>query len=153
MNKRLWGLALAVTVLTGCMQQNLQGTSYTANDARQVQTVQYATVEQVTPVVIEGDPNNPVGMGAGAIVGGIAGSTIGGGKGSSIATVLGAVAGGVAGQKLQGSVTRTQGQEIQLKLDNGSRISVVQGVENNLFFRPGDQVRVLRSGNAVRISY
>ena len=153
MNKRILGLALAATVLTGCMQQNLQGTAYTAADARQVQTVEYATVELVTPVIIDGDPNNPVGVGAGAIVGGIAGSTIGGGKGSSIATVLGAVAGGIAGQKIQGSATRTQGQEIQLMLDRGSRISVVQAVQDNLFFRPGDKVRVLRSGNTVRISY
>ncbi len=36
--------------------------------------VEYATVEYVTPVIINGDPNNPVGVGAGAIVGGIAGS-------------------------------------------------------------------------------
>ncbi|NRP10047.1 MULTISPECIES: glycine zipper 2TM domain-containing protein [unclassified Marinobacterium] len=152
MNRVLIG-AVAAVALTGCMQQNLQGTAYTAADARQVQTVEYATVEQVTPVIINGDPNNPVGVGAGAIVGGIAGSTIGGGKGSSIATVLGAVAGGIAGSKIQENSSQTQGQEIQLLMDKGGRISIVQGVQNNLFFRPGDKVRVLRSGNIVRVSY
>lgn len=39
----------------------------------------------------------PQGSGAGAAVGGIAGSSVGAGKGKAIATVLGAVAGGVAG--------------------------------------------------------
>ena len=145
---------VAVVSLSGCMtQQSLQGNAYSRDDARRVQTIQYATVETVTPVVIEGDRNNPVGMGSGAIIGGIAGSTIGGGKGSSIATVLGAVAGGIAGQALQEEVTRVQGQEMVIRMDSGEMLSVVQEVENNLFFRPGDRVRVLTSNGTMRISY
>jgi outer membrane lipoprotein SlyB len=144
---------MAALSLSGCVQQNLQGNIYTSNDVRQVQMVEYATVEYVTPVIINGDPNNPVGVGAGAIVGGIAGSQIGDGAVSQIATVLGAVAGGVAGGAIQDKTTQVQGQEVQLLMDSGGRISVVQSVENNLFFRPGDKVRVLRSGNTVRISY
>jgi outer membrane lipoprotein SlyB len=150
---KLLVLSIAAVTLSGCVQQSLQGNVYTRSEARQVQQLEYATVEQVTPVIIEGDKNNPVGVGAGAIVGGLAGSTIGGGKGSSIATVLGAVAGGLAGQALQEEATRVQGQEIVLRMENGKLLSVVQEVENNLFFRIGDKVRVLRSNGTVRVSY
>ena len=150
---KLLVLSIAAVTLSGCVQQSLQGNVYTRSEASQVQQLEYATVEQVTPVIIEGDKNNPVGVGAGAIVGGLAGSTIGGGKGSSIATVLGAVAGGLAGQALQEEATRVQGQEIVLRMDNGKLLSVVQEVENNLFFRIGDKVRVLRSNGTVRVSY
>lgn len=140
-------------LLTGCAQQGLTGSAYSRSDARQVQNVEYAIVESVTPVIIDGRTDGVVGAGAGAIVGGLAGSTVGGGKGSSIATVLGAVAGGIAGQALEENATREQGQEITLRLDSGRTISVVQAVENNMFFRPGDRVRVLTGGGNVRVSY
>ncbi len=146
-------LVSASLVLSGCAQQNLTGSSYSRTDARKVQTVQYAIVQSVTPVIIDGRTDGFVGAGAGAIVGGLTGSTIGGGRGSSIATVLGAVAGGVAGQKLEESATREQGQEITLRLESGQTISVVQAVENNMFFQPGDSVRVLSNNGAVRVSY
>jgi len=144
---------LVALTLGGCAQHGLTGDAYSRREARQVQHVQYAVVDSVRPVVIEGRTDGVVGAGAGAIVGGIAGSEIGGGKGSSIATVLGAVAGGIAGQRIEESTSRRQGQELTLRLDNGELISVVQEVENNQFFRAGDRVRILRSGATVRVSY
>ncbi|MBV1790577.1 glycine zipper 2TM domain-containing protein [Marinobacterium sp. D7] len=146
-------LLLAALTLGGCAQQSLTGDTYSRREARQVQHVQYAVVDSVRPVVIEGRTDGVVGAGAGAIVGGIAGSTIGGGKGSSITTVLGAVAGGIAGQRIEEATSRRQGQELTLRLDNGELISVVQEVENNQFFRAGDRVRILRSGATMRVSY
>ena len=139
--------------ITGCAQQGLTGSSYSRTDARQVQTVQYAIVESVTPVVIDGRTDGVVGAGAGAVIGGIAGSTVGGGKGSNIAAVIGAVAGGIAGQQMEESYTREQGQEITYRLESGRIESIVQAVENNMFFQPGDRVRVLRNGKTVRVSY
>lgn len=146
-------VAISALFLGGCAQQSLTGDAYSARDARQIQTVQYAVVESVRPVVIEGRTDGVVGTGAGAIIGGIAGSTIGGGRGSAITSVLGAVAGGVAGQHLEESATRRQGQEITLRLDSGAIYSVVQEVENGQYFRVGDRVRMLSGGGQVRVTY
>jgi len=146
-------VAISALFLGGCAQQSLTGDAYSAHEARQIQTVQYAVVESVRPVVIEGRTDGVVGTGAGAIIGGIAGSTIGGGRGSAITSVLGAVAGGAAGQHLEEAATRRQGQEITLRLDSGAVYSVVQEVENGQFFRVGDRVRLLKGGGQVRVTY
>lgn len=144
---------LAAIALGGCAQQSLTGDTYSRSEARQVQHVRYAVVDSVRPVVIEGRTDGVVGAGAGAIVGGVAGSSIGGGKGSTITSVLGAVAGGIAGQRIEEATSRTQGQELTLRMDNGEMISVVQEVDNGQFFRVGDRVRILRSGSTTRVSY
>jgi outer membrane lipoprotein SlyB len=148
--------AIVVTmalVLSGCASPGLTGTAYSQSDARQVQQVRYGTVLSVAPVIIEGRKDGIVGTGAGAIIGGLAGSTIGGGKGSSIAAVLGAVAGGMAGQAIEGNATRKQGQEITVRLSNGETLSIVQEVENQFFFKVGEQVRLLQRSGVVRVVY
>ena len=155
MKTQLMGtLMIAVSlILSGCASPGLTGKTYSQSEARQVQTVRYGTVLSVTPVVIEGRKDGVVGTGAGAIVGGIAGSTIGGGKGSGIATVLGAVAGGMVGQAIEGNVTRKQGQEITVRLSNNEILSIVQEVENQSFFKAGDQVRLLQRNGVIRVVY
>lgn len=142
--------AAAVLMLQGCAS-SLSGDTYSRSEARKVQNVEFAWVEAVKPVVIEGRTDSPLGAGAGAIVGGIAGSTVGGGKGSSIASVMGAVAGGIVGQKIEENSTRKQGQEITVTLESGRTISVVQEVDSDGFFQPGERVRVLRQGATARI--
>lgn len=154
MNKAIAVVALsAVTVLGGCAQQGLYGTSYSRSQVGQAQTVQYGTVQSVTPVRIEGRTDGWVGSGAGAIVGGIAGNQIGGGSGRALATVAGAVAGGLVGQRVEKSATEGQGQEITIQLDYGGVMSVVQEVENGQFFRPGDRIRVLGQGRSLKVTY
>ncbi len=154
MNKAIAVVALsAVTVLGGCAQQGLYGTSYSRSQVGQAQTVQYGTVQSVTPVRIEGRTDGWVGSGAGAIVGGIAGNQIGGGSGRALATVAGAVAGGLVGQRVEKSATEGQGQEITIQLDYGGVMSVVQEVENGQFFRPGDRIRVLGQGQSMKVTY
>ncbi|MBT3146405.1 glycine zipper 2TM domain-containing protein [Neptunomonas phycophila] len=152
-HKVLGAVVVASVLLTGCASPSLTGTTYSQKDARQVQQVRYGTVTSVTPVVIEGRQDGIVGGGAGTIVGALAGSSVGGGKGSSIAAVLGAVAGGVLGSKLEESATRKQGQEVTLRMADGQEISVVQEVENQQFFRVGDQIRLLQRGGTTRITY
>lgn len=151
---RLILLAVGMLVFSsGCSYPALTGSSYSRAEARQVQQVQYATVVSVNPVVIEGRSDGIAGTGAGAIVGGLAGSRVGGGTGQKIAGVLGAVVGGIAGQAIEEKTTRRQGQEITLRLSNGETIAVVQEVDNQRFFRPGEQVRLLRRGGVVRVTY
>ncbi|MBV0932894.1 outer membrane lipoprotein [Marinobacterium weihaiense] len=143
----------AVTLLSGCAQQGLYGTSYSRSQVGQAQTVQYGTVQSVTAVRIEGRDDGVVGSGTGAIVGGIAGNQIGGGSGRTLATVVGAVAGGLIGQRVEKAATGRQGQEITLRLDSGRVLSVVQEVENGQFFNPGDRIRVLGQGRSLKVTY
>ena len=139
---------LAVAALAGCAQ-GLGGGTYSREEARREQSVRMGVVESVRKVQIEGT-RTIVGPAAGAVVGGIAGSAVGGGRGSDIATVLGAVAGGLAGQAVEQGVTRREGVEVTVKLDNGALVAIVQEADEN--FRPGDRVRIISSGQTSRVT-
>lgn len=128
MNKLVIVVALAATVLSGCANnRTASGDTFTASQARQVQTVTYGTVVSARPVTIQGgDKNNVAGAIGGAVVGGFLGNTIGGGRGNSLATAGGAVAGGMAGQGVQSAMNRSEGVQLEIRRDDGSSIVVVQ---------------------------
>ncbi len=141
--------AMAAT-LGACATSN-SGDVYSREDARKVQTVRMGVVEGVRQVKLEGT-KSPVGTIAGAAVGGIAGSTVGGNdKVSAIATVIGAVAGAVAGAAIEEGVTREDGIEITVKLDNGTLIAIVQEATDK--FTPGERVRLIESNGNTRVSH
>lgn len=140
----------ALTVgLTGCAS-SLTGDSFSRSDARQVQTIRMGTIESLRPVRIEGT-KTPIGAGAGAAVGGIAGSTVGGGRGSAVAAVIGAVAGGLAGAAAEEGITRTQGVEITVREDDGALRAYVQAVDPNQVFRVGQRVRITTVNGQSRV--
>ena len=118
--------------------------------AQRMSHVYDATVLSVRPVTIDGSQSG-VGAGAGAIVGGIAGSAVGGGNGAAIATVLGAVVGGVAGNAIERDSTRQNGVEIIVQMRDGQRRAVVQGVTSDAW-APGDPVIVIVTGGNARIA-
>jgi outer membrane lipoprotein SlyB len=150
--KILLVLLLVVTpVLTGCAS-DLSGESYSRSEARTVQTVLYGQITHLRPVQIEGT-KTPIGAGAGAAVGGIAGSSIRGGKTGQVMAVIGAVAGGLAGAAIEEGVTRTTGVEITLKMDDGRSIAIVQRLSPNERYAVGERVRVISSGQATRVSH
>ena len=117
-----------------------------------MQQVEYGTIEQLRPVRIEGT-KTPIGAGAGAAVGGIAGSSIRGGKTGQVMAVIGAVAGGLAGAAIEEGATRTTGVEITLQMDDGRTIAVVQRLSPNERYGVGDRVRVISSGQATRVAH
>jgi outer membrane lipoprotein SlyB len=150
--KAIAWIALAaglVTVASGCAP-SLSGGAYTRDQTRREQTVRMGVVESVREVQIEGTRSG-IGPAAGAVVGGIGGSTIGHGRGSAAAAVVGAVAGGIAGQAIEESVTRRRGLEITVKLDSGNLIAITQEADET--FRPGDRVRVLFDGGVSRVTH
>jgi len=142
-------LLLAIVALAGCAS-GLSGSTYTRDQARQVEEVRMATVESVREVLIEGT-KSAVGTTAGAIVGGIGGSNVGSGKGSSVGAVLGAVTGGVVGSAIEEGATRQTATEITVKFDDGRLIAVTQA--GNEKFQPGDRVRILTGSGVTRISH
>ncbi|BBP02761.1 membrane protein [Sulfuriferula plumbiphila] len=142
-----FGLA-AVLTLGGCAS-GLGSRDYSRDQARGAQEVRTGVVVEVRNVNIEGT-KTPIGAGAGAVVGGIAGSQVGRGNGSIAGAVLGAVVGGLAGSAVEEGVTRQQGLEITVRLDSGRTIAVTQGADE--YFRPGDRVRVLSEGGTTRVT-
>ncbi len=145
----LVALASSSVLLAGC-PASTSGGAYTREQARQVQEVQFGTVDSVREITIEGT-KTPVGPAAGAVVGGVAGGTVGGGRGSAVGAVLGAVAGGLAGGAIEEGVTQSKGYEITVKLDNGRFVAIAQKADE--VFRPGDRVRVLTGGGVTRVTH
>lgn len=143
------GMLVATVAVAGCAS-GLGGDTYQRGEARRTMVVQYATVEEVRPVKLEGT-KTPVGPVAGAAVGGIAGSGVGGGRGQAIATVIGAVAGGVAGAAIEEGVTRKPGVEVTVRLENGQVLAVVQEDAGEAF-RPGERVRLVSDAGTTRVS-
>ena len=146
---RLIAVGLLSVFIAACASSN-SGSVYSRDDARKVQTVRTGIVESVRSVKLEGT-KSPVGTIAGGAVGGIAGSSIGGGRGSAIAAVIGAVAGGLAGSAAEEGLTRKDGLEITVKLENGTLVAIVQEADDK--FVPGEKVRLVESGGTTRVSH
>ena len=134
-------LLVAAGLLTGCFPESRSGSVYTRDQARTSQSVNYGTILRVDLVTIEG---TQTGMGtvAGGAMGGALGSAVGGGSGRTIATVGGAIVGGIAGSAIEKGATTVQGVELEVQLDNGELLVVVQ--ENDAAYKVGDRIRVLR---------
>lgn len=140
-------VASSTVLLSGC-PSSLQGDVYSRDDARTPQIVRMGTIESLRPVQLEGT-KTPIGAGAGAVVGGVAGSSIGGGSGSIVAAVIGAVAGGLAGSAIEEGATRTQAVEITIKEDDGPMRAYVQAMSEGEIFRVGERVQInIVNGNS-----
>jgi outer membrane lipoprotein SlyB len=139
---KMLGVALCIVsaclLATGCASSR-SGEVYSRDQARKAQTVQMGTVQSVKAVKIEGT-KSPVGAIAGGAVGGALGQTIGSGTGRTVATVLGVVGGAVGGSLAEEELTKKDGLEITVKLDEGKVISVVQ--EADVYFQVGERARV-----------
>ena len=123
-------LALAM-LSAGCT--NYSGNTYSGSQVRSAQTVQYGTVVSVQSVTLEED--RPA----------VLGNMVGGGRGKTLATIAGAAlgaAGGYAGEK---ALTKQNGLEITVELENGQQLSIVQAADQQ--FSPGERVRVLRGSD------
>ncbi|WP_114194670.1 glycine zipper 2TM domain-containing protein [Edaphovirga cremea] len=153
MTKTFIVIAIAAAVLSGCANNRTSsGDTFTASQARQVQTVTYGTLVSVRAVTIQGgDENNVAGAIGGAVVGGFLGNTIGGGRGQNLATAGGVVAGGMAGQGVQSAMNRSRGVELEIRQDSGATIIVVQA-QGNTQFSVGQRVAIATSGRTVTVS-
>lgn len=146
---RFAALLVAAAALAGCASSK-SGGAYTRDEARREMSVRTGIVESVRQVTLEGT-KTPVGAGAGAAVGGIAGSTVGKGKGSAVGAIVGAVAGGLAGAAIEEGVTKREGLEITVKLDDGRLVAIVQ--EADEAFKPGERVRIVSGSGGSRVTH
>ena len=133
-------LALAM-LSAGCT--NYSGNTYSGSQVRSAQTVQYGTVVSVQPVTLEEDRPAVLGTVGGGVVGGVLGNMVGGGRGKTLATIAGAAlgaAGGYAGEK---ALTKQNGLEITVELENGHQVLAhISGKLRMNYIRilPGDKV-------------
>jgi outer membrane lipoprotein SlyB len=147
-------LAIAIigtALMIGGCATSLKGDVYSRDEARTAQTVTMGTIQTLRPVQIEGT-KTPIGAGAGAAVGGIAGSGVGDGRGRAVAAVIGAVAGGLLGAAAEEGLTRTQGVEITVKEDSGITRAYVQAMSEGEIFRVGDRVRIMTVNGTARVA-
>ena len=151
MNSKLLLLTLAcglAAVFVGCTFPSSRRT-VSAGQANVLQRTELGVVTSVREVSIEGQ-RGQIGMYGGGLLGGAAAS---GGSGVSGAVVRagGAVVGAVTGQAVEEVATRKRAQEISVRLDDGSTVTVVQEVSTGLFM-DGDRVRVINGGGQARIA-
>ena len=145
-------LALLTVTVAACVPASQTGTSYSRAEARRVQHVEIGTVLAVAPVVIEGTKSGAGGA-VGGVVGGIAGGSTGSGAAGEIAAVLAGVAGAIVGAKAEEAVTRANGREYTVRLDDGEVLSVVQAVDDKAAeIVAGDQVKLLSQGGTYRVA-
>jgi len=142
-------ILLVYGILLSACAPSTSGNVYQRDQVQRSMSVYYGTLLRVTEVVIEGQPG-PAGTVAGGAVGGALGSAVGRGSGRTIAIAAGAVAGAMAGSAIEKNATSAAGLELEVELDNGEILIVVQG--NDALYRVGDRVRVIKdSGGNTRV--
>jgi len=149
--KILLNILLVPFLLVSCAQDSMTGDTYSRSGVGQAQSVESGSVVSIRNVRIEG------GTGAGTIIGGIAGGylgqEIGGGSGRSIARIAGATLGAAAGSHAQKQLEGRNGIEIDVALDGGNRVSVVQELNPREPFAVGQRVRVLSGRNGTKVTH
>lgn len=134
-------LLATCSLLVSCAHHSSSLDVYSRSQARKPYTTQFGEVTRVRAVKIEGEASWIGGWG-----GYIVGSAVGGeATNSAVGAAVGGVAGAVAGQAIEKAATGEGGLEVEVLLDNGGFLTVVQS--DGIAFRPGDKVKVLRRGN------
>jgi len=151
MVKKFLFLSVALFALNGCSSNPYSSDVYTATQAKQVQRVTYGTVTSVRGVTVQADSDSFLGTVGGAVIGGFLGNTIGDGSGQALATAAGAILGGAVGQSAGNKLAEHQGVEMEIKLDSGNSIVVVQTIKDTLF-TVGQRVRLVGHNENVTVS-
>lgn len=155
--KKLTTIACLVLALTACQNSDIySGDVYTADQAKQVQQVDYGKVLSVRPVKIQtnasnGSTTNVIGSVGGAILGGFLGNTIGGGTGNKLAIAGGAIGGALLGNEVQDLASQANAVELEILRENGTTIVIIQKGSANQFY-VGQQVRIVTNGKQISAS-
>lgn len=120
-----------------------------AAQANVLQRAELGTVTSVREVNIEGQ-RGQLGLFGGGIIGGAAASG-GSGVGGAVVQATGAVVGAVAGQSVEEAATRKRAQEINIRMDDGTTVTITQESSSGVFM-DGDRVRVINGGGGARVA-
>jgi len=145
-------LMSCLAALTACIPSKQTGTTYSRDEVRTVQNVKLGRVVDVTVVQIEGTRSGGGELVGGAI-GGVAGKSTGSGIEGDLAAVAGGVVGAIIGSRVEEGVTKAEGREYTIKLDDGEVISVVQAYDADAEeILAGDSVKILAQGGTFRVT-
>jgi len=139
-----------MAALAGCANPRASSGVYSYGQAQREQIVRLGTVISVRNVVIQDDKTSGVGVVGGGAMGGVLGNAVGGGSGRSIMTVGGVILGSIAGDAIENQVTRTNGLEITVRLDNGETRVVAQAADVPI--NAGQRVRMISGGGPTRVA-
>lgn len=138
----------ALALLASACASNINSNHYATSSTGAVGQVMACTVVSVRQVAVSSSDSS-AGAVLGAIGGGVAGSTVGHGRGSLLGALGGAALGGVAGNYAQEGLSRQDGLEYIVKLDNGALRTITQGTDvymqpgQRCYLMYGDQSRVI----------
>ncbi|MBQ8651232.1 MAG: glycine zipper 2TM domain-containing protein [Alphaproteobacteria bacterium] len=133
-------LMCSVVLFSGCSTNPFSGNTYDSASMGEVSRTDTGTIVSLRKIEIKSEGTG-AGTALGAVGGALAGSLFGGGDGKYLTTAAGAVIGGVAGNAIE---NRSQdGIEYTIQLDNGSTVTIAQGLTPALSV--GQKVRVIYS--------
>ena len=145
----------ALALLASACASNINSNHYATSSTGAVGQVMACTVVSVRQVAVSSSDSS-TGAVLGAIGGGVAGiqaaldcADAGHGRGSLLGALGGAALGGVAGNYAQEGLTRQDGLEYIVKLDNGALRTITQGTDvymqpgQRCYLMYGDQSRVI----------
>ena len=141
--------SIALSLIVGaCSLQSQKPNVVQSGDAQRIQSVRNGIVLEVLSVEIEGDRK------FGTVIGGVLGSVIGNQAGRSqgsgtqgATTVAGGIAGDVLGNKLGNVLTRKNGVQLLIQLENGDTVSILQEADENVSFSPNQEVILIGDVN------
>jgi outer membrane lipoprotein SlyB len=139
-------ITLAAIAMTGCETSSQGGKTYTRGQAQQQMNVFNGVLLNVAAVTIEPEKTGG-GAAVGAATGGIMGSMVGSGRGSTLAALGGALAGAAVGSKAEQNIRTVAGHELEVELDDGRILVIVQEADD--VFLAGDRVRVVVDSKGV----
>ncbi len=145
------GLTLLLFALTACGPK-LGAYDVSADNARQMQEIMYGRVTAIHHARInnDGSVGETLSLVGGAVIGALIGNMFGGGSGKTLATIGGGLAGTAAGYGAGQALNNQEGYEIEVELDSGRRVSVVQGTDQS--FHVGQSVAIIKSSDGVRVT-
>ncbi|WP_175849416.1 glycine zipper 2TM domain-containing protein [Burkholderia cepacia] len=148
----LAGMVSASLLMGGCATQLPNSNQFTSTQSNKVVHTSYGVVEAVRPVQIV-ENTSGIGMGTGAIAGGVLGSKIGNGRGNILGAIAGAIGGGVIGQTIEKAISKNNGVEITLRMEDTNKLITIREKTDEKF-AVGDRVKLMgTSGEDARVTH
>lgn len=145
-------LVICAGLVTGCANKP-EKQVVKQHEQHSVVSVSFGTVSEVNEVMLAGNVS-PIGGTTAGVLGRVAGASAGGSSGAAvqILATLGGMVGSILGSSAEEAMTRKQGLEIYVVLDDTEEmVRIVQVAE--VPFKAGDFVKVIENGSKSHVEH